>query len=136
MGRSTDESGLAFAVVASSGVRADRRGSTGISETLVQIHAFGADRLEAVLAEALPLDALGIVDAIEIRLAEGRHVGLKNNKQIGEKLTPSYPSQARLKCFCRVFEKGVFFLKKGPRHCVQWRARTGFPSPNYTLAIL
>jgi len=73
---STDESGLALAVITSSGIRANRRRSTGIVEAFVHIHALSAEGFEAVLAEALALDALGIVDAIEIRFAERSHVGL------------------------------------------------------------
>jgi hypothetical protein len=77
MGRSANKSRLAFAMVASPSVRADRRRSTWISKTLVQIYAFGTDGFKAILAETLSLDALGIVNAIEIRFAESRHVGLK-----------------------------------------------------------
>lgn len=77
MGRSANKSRLALAMVASSGIRADRGWPTRIGKTLVQIHAFGTDGLEAILTEALSFDTLGIVHAIEIRLAEGRHVGLK-----------------------------------------------------------
>lgn len=79
----TNESRLALATIASPSVRADRRGSAGIFESeiraLVEIRALGTDGFETVLAEALSLDALGIVDAIEIRLAESRHVGLRTH---------------------------------------------------------
>lgn len=77
MRRGTGKSRLALAVVASSGVGADRRRPAGIGDALVHIHALGADGFEAILAEALALDALGIVDAIEIRFAERRDVGLR-----------------------------------------------------------
>lgn len=77
MGRSANKSRLALAMVASSSICADRRWPTRISKALVQVHAFSTDGLKAVLAEALSFDALGIVHAIEIRFAEGRHVGLK-----------------------------------------------------------
>lgn len=77
MRRSTDKAGLALAVVASSGVRADRCRPAGISKALVQIRALGADGFEAILAETLALDAFGIVDAIEIRLAERGDIGLR-----------------------------------------------------------
>lgn len=66
VGRSTNESGLAFAMIASSRIRADCRRSARIIETFIQIDAFSTDGFEAILAEALSLDALGIVDAIEI----------------------------------------------------------------------
>lgn len=80
MGRCADESGLALAMIASAGVRADRCRSAGIGEALVQVHALGADGFEAVLAEALFLDALGIVDTIEVGFAKSRHVGLKTTR--------------------------------------------------------
>lgn len=76
MGRSANKTRLAFAMVASSSVGADRRRSTRIGKALVEIHAFGTNGFETILAEALSLDALGIVDAIEIRFAESRHIGL------------------------------------------------------------
>lgn len=77
MGRSANKSRLALAMVASSGIRADRCWPTRISKAFVQVHAFGTDSLEAILTEALFFDALGIIHTIEIRFAEGRHVGLK-----------------------------------------------------------
>lgn len=77
MGRSTNESGFAFAMIASSTIRTDRCGSTGISETLVQIYALGTDSLETIFTEALPFNALGIVNAIKIRFTESCYIGLK-----------------------------------------------------------
>lgn len=75
--RSTNESGFAFAMIASSNIRTDRCGSAGISKTLVYIYALGTDSLKAVFTEALPFDALGIVDAVKVRFTKSRHVGLK-----------------------------------------------------------
>lgn len=77
VGRSANESGFAFAMIASSSIRTDRCGSTGIRKTLVEIYTIGTNGLEAILAEALSFDALGIVNAIEVRFTESRHVGLK-----------------------------------------------------------
>lgn len=82
MGRRANKSRLALAMIASSSVCTDRSRSTGISKAFVQIHAFGSDSFEAILAEALSLDALGIVDTIEIRFAKSRHVGLKTMQEI------------------------------------------------------
>lgn len=77
MGRSSDETRLAFAVVTAPRVAADRCRPTGIRNTLVDVHALGSNRFEPVLAEASPLDALGVVHAIEVRLAERGHLGLE-----------------------------------------------------------
>lgn len=68
-------------MVASPGICADRRRPAGISKALVQIHTLGTNGFEAIFAEALPFDALGIVDAIEIRLAERRNVGLRTTQR-------------------------------------------------------
>lgn len=77
MGRSSDETRLAFAVVTAPRVAADRCRPTGIRNTLVDVHALGSNRFEPVLAEASPLNALGVVHAIEVRLAERGHLGLE-----------------------------------------------------------
>lgn len=77
MGRGSNEARLAFAVITAPRVAADRRRPARVRKTLVHVHALGSDRFEPVLAEASPLDALGVVHAIEVRLAEGGHVGLK-----------------------------------------------------------
>lgn len=77
MGRGSNEARLAFAVITAPRVAADRRRPARVRKTLVHVHALGSDRFEPVLAEASPLDALGVVHAIEVRLAERGHVGLK-----------------------------------------------------------
>lgn len=77
MGRGSNEARLAFAVITAPRVAADRRRPARVRKTLVHVHALGSDRFEPVLAEASPLDALGVVHAIEVRLAQGGHVGLK-----------------------------------------------------------
>lgn len=77
MGRCSNEAGFAFAVITAPRVAADRCGPTGVRKTLVHVHALGSNRFESVLAEASPLDALGVVHAIEVRFAERGHVGLK-----------------------------------------------------------
>lgn len=89
-------------MVASSGIRADRRRPAGISKALVQIHTLGTDGFEAILAEALPFDALGIVDAIKIRLAQRRDVGLRTAQQ-GRRFT-LFKFSSR---------------PKTPRHCIR-----------------
>lgn len=76
MGRGSNEARLAFAVITAPRVAADRRRPARVRKTLVHIHALGSDRFEPVLAEASPLDALGVVHTIEVRLAERGHVGL------------------------------------------------------------
>lgn len=43
---------------------------------LVYVHAHGALRREALLAEALPVHALGVVGAVEVGLAKDVHVDL------------------------------------------------------------
>lgn len=76
--RCPDESCFTFAVITSSCVSTDRCRSTRIVQTLVHVFALGCHRLETIFTETLSLDALGIVNAIEISFAEGRHVGLQS----------------------------------------------------------
>lgn len=77
MGRGTNETRLAFAVITTPRVGADRCRPTRIRKTLVNVHALGSNGFESVLAEALLFDALGVVHAIEVRFAERGHLGLK-----------------------------------------------------------
>lgn len=125
MRRSTNEPGLALAVVASSAVRADRRRPAGITETLVQVHALGADGFEAILAEALPFDALGIVDAIEIRLAERRNVGLRTAQRKGTHLIQILVASAVRDAVTLYSETGTGFHRRRARdHLVHAQIRS------------
>lgn len=63
-------------MVTSSRVGTDRRWPAGIRETLVEVCAFSPNGLESVLTEALTLDALRVVHAVEVGLAKGSHVNL------------------------------------------------------------
>ncbi len=75
-GRFADKAGLAFATMAADQVGADRVGSARSLEALVDIDASRARRGETVPAETLSVQALGVVDAVEIALAVGRDVHL------------------------------------------------------------
>lgn len=94
MRRSSNETGLAFAMVTSSSIAADRCRSTRVRKTLVDVHAFSCNSLEPVLAEALAFYALGIVHTVEVRFAKRSHVGLQfsrchgTSEERGEKGKP------------------------------------------------
>jgi len=75
-GRRSDVSGLALAVEAADGVLAAGVRSAGVGGALVDVHADGALGHEALATEALALDALGVVDAVEVGLAQDVDVHL------------------------------------------------------------
>lgn len=59
----------------------DRVGSTRRFETFVDINASRTRWLESVAAETLAVQAFGIVDAIEIAFAIGRHIHLRKTRR-------------------------------------------------------
>ena len=67
MWRSTDEASLAVALEVTLRVRANGIRSAGVRRALVQVFANGANGFETVFAEALALDALCVVHAVEVR---------------------------------------------------------------------
>lgn len=75
--RCSYKSSLALALIASSSVSANCCRSAGVRCAFVEILALRAYGFEAFLAEALTLDTLSIVDAIEVRFAECRNVSLQ-----------------------------------------------------------
>lgn len=64
--RGADESSLTVTLESTLRIRTDGGWSAGVRRTFVQVFADRADGLEAVLAETLALDALGIVDAVKV----------------------------------------------------------------------
>lgn len=66
MRRGTNETRFTLAVVTAPRVAADRSSSAGVGKTLVEVHALSTHSLEAVFTEALSLDALGVVRAVEV----------------------------------------------------------------------
>lgn len=66
MWRSSNEAGFAFAVITAPSVAANRCRSTRVRKTFVNVHTFGSNSLEPVLAEALTFDTLGVVHAVEV----------------------------------------------------------------------
>lgn len=74
----SDEPGFAIAFVRPRNVLADRALSAdvGIAAALVDIHADRSRCLESLLAEALAFDALGVVRAVEVAVAQNVDVGL------------------------------------------------------------
>jgi len=76
--RVADESGQTLALETARRVAADgrRTARTGGRLALVHVDAGRSLRSETVAAEAHLIDALGVVDAIEIRLAQRSNVNL------------------------------------------------------------
>lgn len=61
----------------------DRIGPARLFQTFVDIDASGSLRFETVAAETLAVQALGVVNAIEIAFAVGCHVHLRDHHSIG-----------------------------------------------------
>ena len=72
----SDESGLAFAFVASGRVSADRERTARVGGAFVDVDAGGSFGHESVATETLAVDTLGVVDAVKVALAQRGHVHL------------------------------------------------------------
>lgn len=75
--RRADETSLTLALVTTLYVGTNGRRSARVRRAFVHVLADCADGFEAVLAETLALDALGIVDAVKVRFTQCRYVGLQ-----------------------------------------------------------
>jgi len=69
---------LAFAAIGSGGIQALGMGTTDlhVGAALIDVHTTGANRFEAIEAEALVLNALRIVGAIEVAATQDIHIHL------------------------------------------------------------